>query len=328
MPIPLPNPAPTHLTRDPWLAMTPLPLFCRACGDHATSYRHDHAFFELALVLAGTAEHVSSAGRDPLRAGSLVALRPGAWHVYEQLRDKFTVFDLGLAPELLRNELAWTRHDTRLSHLLWDGPVGRGRFGVLVTAVPVAAMAGIVDAMQVLNRLTAPAAASGAHPAVTHPAITMGALLTVLGRVADALPGDLLSEEGIPGPPRPESSRKLHPAVMNAVELLEQHPRHPWSLDELARRVCRNSCYFVRRFHTDTGLTPMAFLNRARGERAATLLVQTAKEIREIGDAVGWPDPRHFARRFKSQFGISGSEYRRRFAGPAREQHPADPPDL
>jgi len=321
----IPPSAPTHLTRDPWLAMVPLPLFCRECGHQATSYRHDHAFFELALVLAGHAEHVSTAGREPLRTASLVALRPGAWHAYEQCRDNFTVFDLGLAPELLRNELAWTRHDPRLCQLLWDGPAGRGRFGVLVTAVASTAMAGIVDAMQTLNRLTAPAGAGGAHPAVVHPAVGMGALLTVLGRIADALPGDCLPAEGIHGQPRSESPGKPHPAVLHAVDLLEQHPCHSWTLTELARQVSRHPCYLVRRFHTDTGLTPMAFLNRARGERAATLLVQTAKEIREIGDAVGWPDPRHFARRFKIQFGISASDYRRRFAGPAPSICPSAP---
>ncbi|MFA5206150.1 MAG: helix-turn-helix transcriptional regulator, partial [Lentisphaeria bacterium] len=151
-----------------------------------------------------------------------------------------------------------------------------------------------------------------------HPAVTMGALLTVLGRLADALPGGDLTEEGLSGRPRPPAARPPHPAVHTAAELLEQHPRHPWCLDELARRVSHNPCYLVRRFHADTGLTPMAFLNRVRGEQAATLLVQTTREVRDIGDAVGWPDPRHFARRFKTQFGLSASDYRRRFAGPAR----------
>jgi AraC-like DNA-binding protein len=36
--------------------------------------------------------------------------------------------------------------------------------------------------------------------------------------------------------------------------------------------------------------------------------------VSEIGRAVGWPDPSYAARRFRATYGVSPTEYRRRFA--------------
>jgi AraC family L-rhamnose operon transcriptional activator RhaR len=36
--------------------------------------------------------------------------------------------------------------------------------------------------------------------------------------------------------------------------------------------------------------------------------------VSEIGRAVGWPDPNYAARRFRATYGMSPTEYRRRFA--------------
>src|SRR5438034_4282134 len=43
---------------------------------------HSHAFFEIAVVVAGRGTHVSAAGEVELRPDSVVVLRPGEWHGY------------------------------------------------------------------------------------------------------------------------------------------------------------------------------------------------------------------------------------------------------
>ena len=57
----------------------------------------------------------------------------------------------------------------------------------------------------------------------------------------------------------------------------------------------------------------MAYLARRRAEQAVRLLISTNLSIASIGAAVGWPEPRHFARCFKAQTGVSASAYRARF---------------
>jgi AraC family transcriptional regulator, L-rhamnose operon transcriptional activator RhaR len=56
----------------------------------------------------------------------------------------------------------------------------------------------------------------------------------------------------------------------------------------------------------------MAWLAQTRAERAAYLLARTGKPVSEIAIEVGWPDPVHFARRFRAHFGVSASAYRDR----------------
>jgi transcriptional regulator GlxA family with amidase domain len=40
------------------------------------------------------------------------------------------------------------------------------------------------------------------------------------------------------------------------------------------------------------------------------LLSTTDAAVSEVGAAVGWPDPSHFSRRFRSQMGVSPRTYR------------------
>ena len=49
-------------------------------------------------------------------------------------------------------------------------------------------------------------------------------------------------------------------------------------------------------------------------ELAASLLLRTEQSVAQIAQAVGWPDPNYFARRFKSHFGLSASDYRSGFS--------------
>ena len=48
---------------------------------------HSHAFFEIAVVVAGRGTHVSAAGEVALAPDSVVVLRPGEWHGYVDCED-------------------------------------------------------------------------------------------------------------------------------------------------------------------------------------------------------------------------------------------------
>src|SRR5690349_19663795 len=91
---------------------------------------HSHSFLEVALVLDGVGTHHSLAGAQPLSRGDAVLLRPGVWHEYRDCR-RLVLFNCCFSPDLLHRELAWTREDPLLGHLLWTGPQTRGRHGML-----------------------------------------------------------------------------------------------------------------------------------------------------------------------------------------------------
>jgi AraC-like DNA-binding protein len=131
-------------------------------------------------------------------------------------------------------------------------------------------------------------------------------LLGQLGRAAVG-PGEAVGATGATGGPR-------HPAVSQAMRLLEGSIARQWTLGELAEELHLAPGYLVRLFKAATGLPPMAYLAQVRAEHAAVLLLHSDEPITCIGRAVGWPDQNYFARRFKAHYGLSATTYRQRFA--------------
>ncbi|WP_433166862.1 helix-turn-helix domain-containing protein [Kribbella sp. CA-247076] len=181
---------------------------------------HSHAFFEIAVVLAGTGTHVSAAGEVRLERDSIVVLRPGEWHGYADC----------------------------------DGLVVRNAY---------------------------------------------------LGADIFAFLSGALVPGGAPSP--------AHPAVQHAMRLLEASIDDAWTLDRLATAVHLAPGYLVRLFKRTAGISPMAYLNRLRAERAAGLLIETDLPVATIGAMVGWHDPSHATRRFHAHFALSPTRYRATF---------------
>jgi YesN/AraC family two-component response regulator len=63
-------------------------------------------------------------------------------------------------------------------------------------------------------------------------------------------------------------------------------------------------------FKRDTGLTPTQYLRKVRLERAARLLVESDKTIKEVWSSVGYNHPSNFDHDFKWRFGITPRAYR------------------
>jgi len=260
---------------------------------------HTHSFVEIAVVIGGTGAQLSLAGRQPLTVGDVLLLRPGVWHGYEDCRS-LDLYNCGFSPELLRNELAWTREDPQLGHLLWTGPYAGQRRGILTAHLPAPALTECVEQLEKLHDLR------GA-PLTTHRGDLVGRLtlfLSALSRVV-AVTDEVGERESV-----------THPAVLDAVRRMEEKPAYQWTLTELAAELHVAPGYLVRLFKSATGLPPMAYLSRHRVELAAVRLLHTDQPINRIGESVGWPDQNYFARRFKSHYGLSASTYRSRFTRP------------
>ncbi|GAA3386667.1 AraC family transcriptional regulator [Cryptosporangium minutisporangium] len=257
---------------------------------------HTHSFFEVAFVLGGEGLHVSPAGRDPLRRGDVLLLRPGVWHAYQECRD-LRLYNLCVPAQMVHRELAWAKADPGLGYLLWTGPMAMQRRGVLSMALPDARLAECIEHLDALAEL-------GSESVLTHRADMVARLTLSLSIVARAAASGRAGES--PGP--------THGAVLGAMRLLEERPAYPWTLAELADELHLTPGYLVRLFKSATGLPPMAYLARHRVEKAAELLLDTDEPVTQIGRSVGWPDQNYFARRFKAHFGVTATAYRSQFA--------------
>jgi AraC-like DNA-binding protein/mannose-6-phosphate isomerase-like protein (cupin superfamily) len=285
---------------------------------HAVPYLHDHdspvhthSFVEIAFTVSGAGTHNCLNGRHELRAGDVVLLRPGVWHGYENCRN-LNMYNCCFSSELLRRELSWTREDPLLGYLLWTGPyLGQG-YGMLNMHLEPDTLA------ECQSHLTA-LASLWHQPPGTHRGDIVGRLALLLSQLGRTVAGTYTHLLTGAGP--------AHPAVGQAMRLLEAAPAHRWTLPGLAEQLHLAPGYLVRVFKAGTGLPPMAYLARLRAEMAATLLLRTDQPVTAIGRAVGWPDQNYFARRFKAHYGLSATTYRARFAAhAARLQRPGAEP--
>ncbi len=258
---------------------------------------HSHSFVEIAFVIAGSATHLSLGGRQRLGVGDVVLLRPGVWHGWDDCR-RLDLYNCCFSGELLRRELAWTRQDLLLGYLLWTGPYSaRGR-GMLSTRLSP-------DALDECKVHLAALDALRHQPVTQHRGDIVGRLALLFSHLGRAVE----QTHGLPGP-----GGQAHPAIGQAMRLLEDRLAYRWTLTELAGPLHLAPGYLVRLFKAATGLPPMAYLARLRAEHAATLLLHSDQPVTCIGQAVGWPDQNYFARRFKAHYGLSATTYRARFA--------------
>ncbi len=95
------------------------------------------------------------------------------------------------------------------------------------------------------------------------------------------------------------------------MEYLEYSLDSEISLADLAELADMTVAEFSSTFTADFGSTPYQFVLDRRIRRAKQLLATTAMSITDIGMAVGFSTPSHFATTFKNRVGMSPSSYRR-----------------
>jgi AraC family L-rhamnose operon transcriptional activator RhaR len=259
---------------------------------------HTHSFVEIAFTIAGAGTHHSLTGRQPLQTGDVVLLRPGVWHGYEDCQ-QLTLFNCCFSSELLRRELAWTREDPLIGYLLWSGPYSAQGRGLLTMHLDASAYDECLAHLTALEALRH-------RPVAQHRGDIVGRLallFSALGRALAQVRG-----------PLPDLGSPVHPAVGQAMRLLEARLAYRWTLTELAAELHLAPGYLVRLFKATAGRPPMAYLAQLRAEHAATLLLHSGQSVTCIGREVGWPDQNYFARRFKAHYGLSATTYRSRFA--------------
>ena len=97
------------------------------------------------------------------------------------------------------------------------------------------------------------------------------------------------------------------------LEWMVEHLAEPLDVESLARRSVMSSRTFARRFRSETGTTPHAWLTRQRVLRAEQLLEQTDRSVDWIAAEVGFANAATLRHHFGRLRGLSPQQYRRRF---------------
>jgi AraC-like DNA-binding protein len=104
--------------------------------------------------------------------------------------------------------------------------------------------------------------------------------------------------------------QRLAPALRHLRENLHR----PLHVAELAARVCLSSPRFHELFHRALRKPPSRYLQELRFNDARHKLLATDMNLSEISESIGYSDPFHFSRFFKTKANMSPSEYRKRHA--------------
>jgi len=134
----------------------------------------------------------------------------------------------------------------------------------------------------------------------------------IIGSCSSALAAHLLrtcdaSARVLPEAPASLSSRQLE-AVL---DFIESNMSTSISLAEIAAIAHVSRFHFSRLFRASTGVSPMAYLERSRIERARSLLRTGSMRLSDIAAATGFADQSHFIRRFRLHTGTTPGQYER-----------------
>src|SRR5262249_35616441 len=112
-----------------------------------------------------------------------------------------------------------------------------------------------------------------------------------------------------------------HPLVQKAISAIDAHYSDPHFTTRTLAEVLgvRQSSLDVM-FKKELAQTPGDWLRRVRQERAAHLLSQTTKSVKEVWSGVGYSDASTFGHHFKDCFGMAPTVYRRNMFIPLRAE--------
>lgn len=250
---------------------------------------HIHDFFELAVVCGGNGTHISAGGHQPISSGTALLVSPGQWHGYEG-GSGLQINNLYITADVLRRHLRWFARDPVARAILWPPTTPSLPWTTHLSAPALMEADWWCDSL--LKRQD--------H---VGRATRLGLLLCVMAVVMPSFDKDDVMPESA-SPPEP---------VRAVTKLLEVDLAKQWSIAELAKTVHLSPSHLTQLFTRHTGVPPIAHLTQLRGERAASLLVETTMNIDEVGRSVGWPDPSYLSRRFRSIYGMTPSSYRQCF---------------
>jgi transcriptional regulator GlxA family with amidase domain len=110
------------------------------------------------------------------------------------------------------------------------------------------------------------------------------------------------------------------PAIRKLISQLSGDPTGDLSLPTLAGRAGMSERTFSRVFHKETGITPAAFVEIARIDRAKALLETSSWPLARVAERAGLNSLDALHRAFQKRVGVTPGEYRERFGRTSRRR--------
>jgi len=100
------------------------------------------------------------------------------------------------------------------------------------------------------------------------------------------------------------------PAIVAALRRIHRDPQHAWTVQQLSETAGMSRTAFTRRFTSELGTPPRAYLTSLRLTRGARLLCETKAPLATIARQVGYSTEFAFGAAFRREYGISPGRFR------------------
>ena len=102
--------------------------------------------------------------------------------------------------------------------------------------------------------------------------------------------------------------------IQQAIKICEDHISDTeFSVEVLGRELSLSRTYLYKKLVNITGKGPAEFIRTIRMKRGKQYLEKTSMQITEIATELGYNNPKRFTENFKIEYGMSPSEYVRKF---------------
>jgi len=265
---------------------------------------------------------------------------PGSWFNLNQLAD---LSCLERADTIIVPGISRTERKTEAAVLEALASVRSARMASICTGAFVLAEAGVLDGLRATTHWLAVSELAARFPKVTVERnvlfVDNGRVLTSAGVAAGvdlclhmirqdfgaAVAADCAREAVVPleregGQPQlikhegPESGDSLNGILLWLLENLGRK----LTVESLAAKFNLSVRTLGRRFHQQTGLSPLKWILSARIRRSQQLLESTSLSIEEVATAAGFDSASAFRDRFHRQIGASPSTWRNTYGGARR----------
>ncbi len=107
-----------------------------------------------------------------------------------------------------------------------------------------------------------------------------------------------------------QTAQERYPQIDELISQVRETPEKWWSIEAMAEFCNMSDDQFRRVFVGRFGVLPKLYVDKLRLNKAAELLAETQLTVAEIAEMMGYQDPFHFSRRFKTVMGYSPQQYR------------------
>lgn len=92
--------------------------------------------------------------------------------------------------------------------------------------------------------------------------------------------------------------------VKKALSFIKKNISTALTTDSIAAKMCLSKEYFIRIFKTETGMSPLRYINNKKMEKAQLMLITSDEPIKNIAFALSYEDYSYFIRLFRKTTGM------------------------